>query len=173
MSFISTGVEYALHSLLYLSQPINAKGASVRDLAELQHIPTDYLAKIFTKLHKAGIVIATEGIKGGFSLAKTADQISIHDVIIAIDNYKPLFKCKEIRSTCTLFDKPAPTWATSGVCAIHAVILNAEQQLRDTLSQQSLADIAQQLAQKAPQDFSHQVIKWLDNRTSNRQTNKN
>ncbi|UYZ84388.1 Rrf2 family transcriptional regulator [Entomomonas sp. E2T0] len=171
MSYISSGVEYALHCLLYLSQPINAKGVSVRDLAELQNIPIDYLAKIFTKLHKAGIVIATEGIKGGFSLAKTADQISVHDVIVAIDNYKPLFKCKEIRSGCAVFDKKIPAEATQGTCTIHAIMLDAEQQLRDTLSQQSLADIAQKVTKKLPKDYPQQVIKWLDHRTINRQPN--
>lgn len=168
MSYISSGVEYALHCLLYLSQPINAKGVSVRDLASLQNIPTDYLAKIFTKLHKAGIVTATEGIKGGFSLAKPAEQITVHDVVIAIDNHKPLFKCKEIRSNCAVFDKQPPAWAITGTCAIHAIMLNAEQQMRTALAQQTLANLAQQLINKAPQEYSQQVIKWLDNRQTNR-----
>ncbi|WP_354681868.1 Rrf2 family transcriptional regulator [Cupriavidus necator] len=71
MSHISTGVEYGLHCLLYLSRSNMAvEEASVRDLAELQGIPNEFLAKLFTKLAKAGLVVATEGIKGGFRLAR-------------------------------------------------------------------------------------------------------
>lgn len=168
MAFISSGVEYALHCLLYLAEPINARGASVRDLAALQDVPYEYLAKIFTKMHKAEIVIATEGIKGGFSLAKSAEQITIHDVIVAIDNYKPLFECKEIRSRCAIFNGEPPIWSTDRMCAIHQVMQNAEQQLRLHLTQQTLASLAQQLTDKAPDDYSQQVIAWLDNRIDHR-----
>lgn len=168
MAFISSGVEYALHSLLYLAQPINADGASVRDLAELQNVPHDYLAKIFTKLHKAKIVVATEGIKGGFSLAKSAHDITVHDVIVAIDNYKPLFECKEIRARCTLFEGEPPKWSTSGMCAIHQIMQNAEQQMRKNLAQQTLGNIVEQFINKAPNSYPLQVIQWLDHRKSNR-----
>lgn len=71
MSQISTGVEYSLHCLLYLTHSQSAvEEASVRDLAELQGVPHDFLAKLFTKLAKAKLVVATEGIKGGFRLAR-------------------------------------------------------------------------------------------------------
>lgn len=168
MAFISSGVEYALHCLLYLADPINANSASVRDLADLQNVPYDYLAKIFTKLHKAKIVIAVEGVKGGFFLAKSADHITVHDVIVAIDDYKSLFECKEIRARCALFNNTPPAWSTKGMCAIHQVMQNAEQQMRDFLIQQTLGDIAKQLANKAPEDYTQQVIKWFDTRNSNR-----
>ena len=123
MSHISAGVEYGLHCLLYLTEPApGVPEASVRDLAELQGVPIDYLAKLFTKLAKAGLVIATEGAKGGFPLARPAAKISVLDVVIAIDGDKALFDCKEIRSRCAVFGDEAPSWATSGVCAIHAEI---------------------------------------------------
>lgn len=65
MSHISSGVEYALHCLLYLTDaPAGVGEASVRDLAELQGLSVDYVAKLFTKLHKAGLTVATEGARG-------------------------------------------------------------------------------------------------------------
>src|SRR5476649_1034002 len=71
MSHISTGVEYALHCLLFLADlPADAPEASAKDLAELQGIPGEYAAKLFTKLNKAGLVAASEGVKGGFALAR-------------------------------------------------------------------------------------------------------
>ena len=62
MSHISAGVEYGLHCLLYLSgPPTGGTEASVRDLAELQGLSVEFVAKLFTKLRKAGLTEATEG----------------------------------------------------------------------------------------------------------------
>src|SRR5471032_1316891 len=92
MSHISTGVEYALHCLLFLADlPADAPEASAKDLAELQGIPGEYAAKLFTKLNKAGLVAASEGVKGGFALAKAPQHISVLDVVDAVDGEKSLF----------------------------------------------------------------------------------
>ncbi len=68
MSLYSAGVEYGIHCLIFLvGNGGETREASVRDLAELQGVPLDYLAKIFTKLAKAKLVVATEGVRGGSS----------------------------------------------------------------------------------------------------------
>lgn len=169
MSFISTGVEYGLHCLLFLAAPADdAPAPSVRDLADLQGIPVEYLAKLFTKLSKAGLVVATEGARGGFALARPADDISFLDVVTAIDGDKQLFECREIRTRCAVFNSEAPTWATMGVCSIHAVMLSAEARMRDELASHSLAGLAAKVAAKAPANFGHQITTWLEDRTSSR-----
>ena len=61
---VATGVEYALHCLLFLV-PSSDRTANVRDLAAVQGISAEYLAKLFTKLARAGVVVATEGARGG------------------------------------------------------------------------------------------------------------
>lgn len=169
MSFISTGVEYGLHCLLYLTRSNAAvQEASVRDLAELQGIPVDYVAKLFTKLARAELVVATEGIRGGFRLARAAERISVHDVVVAIDGDKPLFDCREIRSRCAVFEDAPPAWATRGVCSIHAVMQTAERAMRAELKQQTLADLAQRAIDKAPASYGTQVVHWLTDRAANR-----
>jgi Rrf2 family protein len=169
MSHISAGVEYGLHCLLYLTGPApGVPEASVRDLAELQGVPVDYLAKLFTKLHKSGLVIATEGAKGGFALARPADQISVLDVVTAIDGDKALFDCREVRTRCAVFGETAPAWATSGVCSIHAVMQNAEKRMREALASQSLADLAARTSAKAPRTYGPQIVKWLEGRATHR-----
>lgn len=169
MSYMSAGVEYGLHCLLYLIRSDNMTGeSSVRDLAELQGVPADYLAKLFTKLAKAKLVTATEGIKGGFNLARPAGQISVHDVIIAIDGEKPLFSCREIRSRCALFSADIPAWATQGICSIHAVMQVAEQAMRQELKRHTLADLAQRVSEKNPAVYGEQIIQWLSERNENR-----
>lgn len=173
MSFISTGVEYGVHCLLYLARSqAGVQEASVRDLAELQGIPTEYLAKLFTKLAKAELVVATEGIRGGFRLARPAERITVHDVVVAIDGDKPMFDCREIRSRCAVFDDAPPGWATRGVCSIHAVMQSAEKAMRAELKQHTLASLAQRTIDKAPASYGTQVVQWLTDRAACRHGDK-
>ncbi|WP_354687819.1 Rrf2 family transcriptional regulator [Cupriavidus necator] len=173
MSFISTGVEYGLHCLLYLTRSQAAvEEASVRDLAELQGIPSEFLAKLFTKLAKAELVVATEGIKGGFRLARPANRITVHDVVVAIDGDKPLFDCREVRSRCAVFEDEAPAWATRGVCSIDAVMQAAEKAMRAELKQHTLADLAQRTIDKAPASYGVHVVRWLSDRAAHRRGDK-
>ena len=86
MSLYSAGVEYGIHCLLFLvDERGETSDSSVRDLAELQGVPQEYLAKVFTKLARAGLVAATEGVRGGFRLARPAAQISVLDIVHAMD----------------------------------------------------------------------------------------
>lgn len=173
MSHISSGVEYGLHCLLFLTRsPAAVEEASVRDLAELQGVPGEFLAKLFTKLVKAELVVATEGIKGGVRLARPANRITVHDVVVAIDGDKPLFDCREIRSRCAVFDNDVPAWATRGICSIHAVMQAAEKAMRAELKQHTLADLAQRTSDKAPAAFGGQVVTWLTDRAANRRGDK-
>jgi Rrf2 family protein len=109
MAHISNAVEYALHCLLHLSAPeAGVREASVRDLAELQGVPVEYVAKLFTRLSRAGIVHATEDARGGFRLARPATRISVLDVVHAIDGKKAPFECREIRANCAVFNDHRP-----------------------------------------------------------------
>lgn len=162
MAHISTGLEYGLHCLLFLVDPRrDIPPASARDLAELQGVSVEYVAKLFTKLQKAGLVVATEGVRGGFRLARQADSISVLDVVTAIDGEKSLFDCREIRSRCALFGDKPPAWATRGVCSIHAIMLEAETRMREVLASHTLADLAARVDSKAPPAFGQAVAKWL------------
>jgi Rrf2 family protein len=134
----------------------------------LQGVPVEYMAKLFTKLSRAGIVAATEGVRGGFRLARPAASISVLDIVNAIDGEKALFDCREIRANCAVFDDKPPAWATRGVCSIHAVMLDAEKRMNEALAAHSLADLAARTVEKAPAAYGHQVVKWLAHRSANR-----
>lgn len=169
MSHISSGVEYALHCLLHLTEAPSGVGeASVRDLAELQGLSVEYVAKLFTKLHKAGLTIATEGARGGFRLARSAKKISVLDVMIAVDGPKAIFDCREIRANCAVFEGQTPRWATQGICSIHAVMLEAQKRMTDVLAAQTLAGLAENVAAKAPRSYHTDIVRWIDNRSASR-----
>lgn len=152
--------------------PAGVEEASVRSLAELQGVPNEFLAKLFTKMAKAGLVVATEGVKGGFRLAREPNNITVHDVVVAIDGEKALFDCREIRGRCAIFDNKAPTWATEGVCSIHAVMQMAEKAMHNELKQHTLADLAKRTTDKADASYGIQVIQWLSHNSANRGINK-
>lgn len=165
MSLYSAGVEYGIHCLLFLvGDGGDSREASVRDLAELQGVPQDYLAKIFTKLAKAKLVMATEGVRGGFKLARPADEISILDIVNAIDGKKLIFDCREIRGRCALFEEAPPAWALEGTCAVHGVMLTAQKRMEEALAQQTILDLARRFGRKAPAEFGAQVNHWMNER---------
>ncbi len=111
MAFYSAGVEYGIHSLVCMvDNKGNGVEMSVREIAALQGVPYDYLAKIFTKLSKAGLVASTEGKGGGFMLARLPEQITVLDIVTAIDGPKSIFDCKEIRQRLAVFGETPPAW---------------------------------------------------------------
>lgn len=168
MAHFGSGVEYALHSLLHLAADPGRPAPSTRELAEFQGVSVSYVAKIFTKLEKAGLVRASEGIRGGFRLIRAATHISFLDVVDAIEEGKPLFDCREIRRNCILYRGNSPPSATRGVCAIHAVMQRAEQAMRGELARHTLADIASDGAIKLPLPLQRAARDWFEARAAER-----
>lgn len=166
VSLFGVSVEYGLHTLLWLIAE-HPKRASSRDLAEMQGVPAAMLAKIMPKLEKAGIVTSSDGITGGYELAKPPADISVLEVVDAIDGDRKLFDCKEVRRGCVLFGGTPPPWSVDGVCRIHAVMLRAERRMRSELDKTSLADLAQG---GRPKEFESLVADWFRDRTSARET---
>lgn len=167
MAHLTVSVEYGIHCLLWLVGS-GDKPLSSRDLAELQGISVSFVAKIFPKLEKAGIVTACEGVRGGYRLARPPEEISFLQIVDAIEGEKPLFDCQEIRSRCAVFGATAPDWATSGVCGIHQVMLKAEDAMRGELAAHSLAEVSTTFKRKAPEKFFIEILDWTTERTGSR-----
>lgn len=161
-SLYGAGAEYALHSLLILAA--RSEPVSVRDLARFQDLPERFLAKIFTRLVKAGLVEATEGVQGGFVLARPAARIAVRDALEAVDPDRTLFECAEIRRHCALFGAEPPAWSVSGMCRIHLFMKEAEGALRGFLASKTLADLGREFERKAPEPFLREAEAWFQKR---------
>jgi len=168
MSHFGSGVEYGLHCLLYLVDAAAEQPPSARDLAEFQGVSPSYVAKLFTQLEKAGLVLSAEGVRGGYRLARPAREITVLDVVDAIEGRKPLFRCREVRSRCILFSESPPKWATRGTCAIHATMHEAEARMRQALQGQTLADLSNRVAPKLPARFVGDAQNWFEQRHAQR-----
>lgn len=162
--------EYALHSLLLMIG--RAEPVSVRDLSRFQKLPERFLAKMFTRLKKAELVRGVEGIRGGFLLARPPEEISVMEVLEAIDPDRSLFECGEIRRNCELFEAEPPTWCIDGPCRIHLVMQEAEEALRKVLRSKSLAQLGGEFVHKAPKPFLKEAEKWFQQQRTERTRKK-
>jgi Rrf2 family protein len=162
-------VEYALHTLLNLSFAPPATAPSARDLADFQKLPVAFMRKLLTQLEKSGLVVAAEGVRGGWRLGRAPADITVLDVVDAAHGRDVLFECREIRARCALWaDDAPPRAARSGVCEIHAVMLAAERAMRAELASHTLADVAARVGAKSPRFVETEVSGWLAGRYSGR-----
>lgn len=107
---ISKSAGYAVHGLVYLVTKQTGDPVQISEIAEYQNVSRTYLAKIFQQLSTARIIIGQRGITGGYMLARKASEITLLDVIEAVDG--PVIKrhcclgvmnC-EIKDRCSVLD---------------------------------------------------------------------
>ncbi|WML39646.1 Rrf2 family transcriptional regulator [Neobacillus sp. OS1-2] len=147
----SVGVEYALHCLVYLIDLPYKESVGIKDLAEFQGLSETFLSKVFGKLSKAGIVSSVPGVKGGYRLSKSPEDISFWDVIEAIEGAKPIFQCKNIKDNGYLYRDgccKAPSF-----CTINLVMLSAEEKMRDDLRSKTLSWLNEELDRVLPKQI--------------------
>lgn len=153
---MSGGVEWAVHCCVVMSRsdgPVPSQ-----KLAELHGVSPSYLAKHLQQLAKAGLVTSTEGRVGGYQLTRAAEDITVLDVVLAIDGRDPAFRCTEIRQNGPL---PTPPEACRQPCGIARVLYAAEDAYRASLQQVTIADLASTVeAESGPEAFVA-LRRWL------------
>jgi Rrf2 family protein len=90
---ITRQADYALRAMTYLAQLDPSRRAATSQIAEEQHIPPSFLAKIISQLSIAGLIHTSRGARGGVSLARDPGEISVLDVVEAIDGPITLNLC--------------------------------------------------------------------------------
>jgi Rrf2 family transcriptional regulator, nitric oxide-sensitive transcriptional repressor len=88
----SQTVEYALRAVIHLAHEAPAARTTAQ-IADATRVPKDYLSKILQNLSKKGIVETQRGVGGGISLARTPTEITILDVINAVEPIKRYLAC--------------------------------------------------------------------------------
>jgi Rrf2 family nitric oxide-sensitive transcriptional repressor len=88
---ISQTAEYALRAMVFLAMRNSA--ATGHEIAETTKVPPGYLSKIMQQLGKSKLVNSQRGIGGGFVLARKSSEISILDVVNAVDPINRLTSC--------------------------------------------------------------------------------
>lgn len=122
----SKATDYALHTMMFLAIKDSDMPTSVIELAEFQNISPTYLSKILTKLSKENLVRAISGANGGYSLRRDWQQISVLDIVHAVEGRQSLFECY-------VHDDPK--------CTIKKIMLKAESKMEAELEATTLLDI--------------------------------
>jgi Rrf2 family protein len=91
-SMISRTAEYALRAVVALgSNPGGPR--TTQQIAKQTQVPLGYLAKVLQSLSRAGLVVSQRGINGGFVLARPLEDLTVLDVINAVDPLKRIERC--------------------------------------------------------------------------------
>lgn len=90
---ITRQADYAVRAVYYLSTLDSGNRASTSQIAKEQNIPPSFLAKIISQLSVAGLLHTSRGARGGVSLAREPEHITMLDVVEAIDGPIMLNEC--------------------------------------------------------------------------------
>jgi Rrf2 family protein len=97
---ITRQADYALRAMIFLDQMEPNQRAATSQIAEEQHIPPSFLAKIISQLSIAGLIHTSRGARGGVSLARSPEEITILEVVEAIDGPIALNECTQSPGAC-------------------------------------------------------------------------
>ena len=131
---LSTKSRYAVRGLLDLAVNCNGEVVLIKDIARRQTICESYLENIFSELRAADILKSSRGRKGGFRLARIPHQISVLDVVQAVEGSVSLTTCVDSLASCP----------RSNHCLVREVWQKSSDNLRKTLSSITLQDLIEQ-----------------------------
>ena len=155
---MSDGIEWSLHCCTLLGALPPAQTLSGARLAEFHDVPPAYLGKQLQQLAKAGIVESVAGRKGGFRLARRPADITLLDVVEAIEGTAPAFRCTEIRQ-----QGPSAVGRRNYVspCGIAAAMRRAEDAWKAELRAVTIADLLDELETSVDIRQTEKAIAWL------------
>jgi Rrf2 family protein len=124
--------DYGLIAMRHLAEHADGGALSAKDLADRYGIPQEALAKILQKLARAKLLVSQHGIRGGYTLARDAHEISAFDVIRAVEG--PLFmtSCVTVHGECEQVDR----------CTVKEPLRRVSQSIEEVLSRITIGEMA-------------------------------
>jgi len=110
---LSKKADYALMAMKHLAQTSGTPSTSAREIAEQYDIPIELMAKVLQRLVRTGLLVSTQGTRGGYALSRPSSSISVADVIQAIDGPFTVTACSTENSDCDQYSKCSirdPLW---------------------------------------------------------------
>ena len=104
---LSKKAEYALMAAKFMALNNNTGNSSAKEISECYEIPYQLVSKVLQKLVKGEIAVSTKGMNGGFSLTREPDNISLLDIIKAVEKDYKIVDCMQPNgnsSDCSNFD---------------------------------------------------------------------
>lgn len=148
---ISAKVDYAVRAVIELAAAPDEKPVRAERVATAQEIPLNFLENILSELRHAGIVRSQRGPEGGFRLAKPADEVSIADVIRAVEG--PLATVRGGPPEDSTYPGPAAD--------LPRVWIAVRKSLRSVVEDVTVADVAKGQLPKAVERLSEDPEAWV------------
>ncbi|HJS19622.1 MAG TPA: Rrf2 family transcriptional regulator [Anaerolineales bacterium] len=131
---ITRQADYAVRAVLHLARMGNGERVATSTVAREQNIPPSFLAKIISQLSIAGLLHTSRGARGGVTLARDPRDITLLEVVEAIDGPIQLNECIGNDGACS-FDE---------VCPVKPVWCDAQEQLVQRLRDTNFGDLITQ-----------------------------
>ena len=135
----SKSVEYALQAMLYLAEHEGEGLAMVSSIAEAYNIPKHFLAKLVQTLTRNHLIKSYRGRNGGIKLGRAADKTTVLNIVNAIEGLPPE------RDMCVI---GLDECSDAVPCPLHNQWQHIKNLIDDTLSHQTLADLAEGMREK-------------------------
>ena len=130
---LSKKADYALIAMKHLSRlPGDGGSACAREIAEQYDIPLELMAKVLQRLVRSGLLVSTQGTRGGYTLQRASESISVADVIQAIDGPFTVTACSTDDHDCEQFQK----------CSIRDPLWRLRERIVQALGTVSVAELA-------------------------------
>ncbi|MEG6614995.1 Rrf2 family transcriptional regulator [Peptococcaceae bacterium 1198_IL3148] len=137
---LNQATDYAFRIVLYLSRKKAGEIIEARQISEQENIPIRFLLKTIRLLTHADIVKSFRGLKGGYALAKPPADITLRDVVEAVEGPVKINKCLMDGSEC---NKDATGW-----CPIHKALRNIQINMNEELDKYNFADLLNNIKTK-------------------------
>jgi len=134
----SRSAEYAIRAFVHLAQVPDGRFAMVKQIAEEEEIPSHFLAKILQQLARKGLLRSSKGPTGGFSLRQSPDEVSLLNIVEALDGLQEYQRCASGLAECN-DDMP---------CGMHESWKALRSRIIEYLEGTTIADVAVALAEK-------------------------
>ena len=136
---LSKKADYALMAMKHLAVHPDAGSASAREIAGQYDIPVELMAKVLQRLARRGLLTSLQGTRGGYRLARPTAQISVADIIQAIDGPLTVTACSTEAENCGQYAK----------CNVRDPLWRIKDRIVSALTTCSLQEIASDVAEPA------------------------
>jgi Rrf2 family protein len=137
---LSKKADYALMAMKHLALRGERGSSSAREIAEQYDIPIELLAKVLQRLVRHGLLASHQGTRGGYQLARVPMQISVADVIQAIEGPVAVTACSSEDGTCDQFAK----------CNVRDPLARVRERILTALGECTIAELAADEPPPAP-----------------------
>ncbi len=129
---LSKKADYALIAMKHLALRGDRGSSSAREIAELYDIPIELMAKVLQRLVRRGLLVSQQGTRGGYQLARLPIQITVADVIQAIEGPVTVTACSTDDGQCEQFSK----------CNVRDPLWRVRERILNALDECTIAELA-------------------------------